>query len=190
MSQLLQELGLSQRELQDKVIERLCDRLVNATKYDENGEDWIADTAFHTELHERVQKAVDAKFDALAAEHVLPKLDERIQNLVLQRTNEWGEKKGEPVSLTEHLIQRAEHYMTEEVNYEGKAKRQDSYNWRRAGTRIEYAIDKYLQYTVDRAMKDVLQNANNVLTEGLKKAVSVKLDELKDKLEFTAKAKR
>lgn len=189
MSAVLKELGFTQAELQDKVIERLCDRLLNATNYDEDGDTWIGDSTFHTELNDRIQKAVDAKFDALAAEHVEPKLDERIQNLILQRTNEWGEKKGEPITLTEYLIQRAEHYMLEEVNHDGKAKRQDAYNWRRAGTRIEYAIDRYLQYHIQTAMETILKDANNVLTEGIKRGVEIKLDELKKRLKVSATVK-
>jgi hypothetical protein len=51
-------------------------------------------------------------------------------------------------------------------------------------------IDKHLQYSIETAMKQMLADANSVLVGGMAEAVKVKLNELRDSLTFTVKAKR
>lgn len=180
-------LGLTQDELRNLVVNRIVDNFVGGMIDGDDPAHSFPD--FERRIQSLIKDHVDAKFRELADSVVLPKLDERIENLVLQQTNGWGEKKGEPVTLTEYIVQRAEAYMQEPINFQGKTREQDSYNWKAAGPRIAYAVDRHIQYSIEAAMKQILADANNQLVSGIKGAVEAKLSELKGSLQVTAKIK-
>jgi hypothetical protein len=174
----LVDLGFTKEELQKRVVEHIAAQVMEGTFHDEDGEEFSGDSKFAKTLHEHVRKQIDASIAGLAAKYVLPNVQAYIENLTLQTTNQWGEKQGKPVTFIEYLTQRAEAYMQEEVNYEGKTKGQDSYNWRKSQTRISHLIHQHLHYSIETAMKNALATANSVIVEGLKKTVEIKLGEV------------
>ena len=93
------------------------------------------------------------------------------------------------MTFVEYLTKRAEKFMLEDVSYDGKVKGQDSYSWHKAGTRIEYMIDKYLQNHIENWAKKALSEANKAIVEGLEKAVKIKLQEILAKLQVDVKTK-
>jgi hypothetical protein len=103
-----------------------------------------------------------------------------VEGIVLQRTNEWGEKTGKSVTFTEYLVERAEAYMTEKVDYQGRSKAEvrDSYGWKPNQTRIVSLIDQHLQYGIATATEQALKSANERIAEGIKDAVAMKLQEV------------
>lgn len=188
MSQLLEELGLSQRELQDRVIEKLCEHLLRAEHYDEDGETWLHDSAFQRELDKRIKTRVEDTINAIAEKHILPNVSSYIENLTLQETNQWGEKKGEPVTFIEYLIERANNYMLEKVDHNGKAKADSGgFSWSGKQTRITYMIHEHLQYSISTAMQQALKSANANIVKGLEKTCREKLAEIANQMKVTVK---
>jgi hypothetical protein len=169
----LAELGFTQEQLQDRVVEGIIDRLT------------ISDGGDDSELFRRLENVVEEKIneavESLANKHVLPNVTKYLENLCLQETNKYGEKKGEKKTFIEYLVARAEHYMTEKVNFQGKVKSEDSYQWRESTTRISYLIHEHLHYHIENAMKEAMKNANDSIIGGIEKAVKMKLTEVAEK---------
>ena len=183
-----EQIGITQEELQERVVDGLIERILGS-KADDDDDNYVRRTVMD-EAQQVVVEAINAKVDAIAAAHILPRIEAMIEGLVLQQTNKWGEKIGNPVTFTEFIIQRAEAWMVEDVNFEGKSKGQDSYSWKKDTTRMAFMIDRHLQYHIENAMKQVLKDANSKIAEGIEQAVKIKLNEISLALEPSLKKKR
>ncbi len=187
----LEELGVTKEELQDRVVAKIADSLLSSMvewRDEETGDEGIApepsqlQRLLETRCREMISTAVTEMGDKL----VLPRVNELIEGCVLQKTNEWGEKTGKPVTFTEYLVNRAERYITEEVNFEGKNKDQNgSYSFSKAGTRIAYMIDKHLQYSIQNAITAMLKDANSQIADGITKTIKIKMEEVLSKVKVT-----
>src|SRR5690606_18153600 len=123
---------------------------------------------FKRSLDSLVKERIDAKINELAERFILPDVATYIENLTLQETNKWGEKTGEPLTFIEYLTKRAEAYMQEQVNYEGKSKEEaGSYSWHGKQTRIAYLIHQHLHHSIERAMKDAMKIATSQIAQGI-----------------------
>lgn len=185
----LESLGLDQDKLADKLVDRLAQNMLTSIGYDEDGDEWFGTSPFANKLNNMVKARLDKIVSDLADKHVLPRVNEMVEGLVLQQTNQWGEKIGQPVTFIEYLTQRAENWMREEVSYDGKTKGQDSFNWRKYGTRVEYLLDKHLQYSIESAMKAAVGEANKTIAGGLVDAVKIKLAEISSSLKVKVETK-
>ena len=176
----LADLGITKDELLGRLVAKITDGIDD-------------DTAFQSDLHRRIDKAIEAAVDAVADRTITPNIESYIKDHCLQRTNEWGEAKGEPLTFTEYLVERAEAYMLEPVDFDGQTKgerRRSGYgNFRDATTRLAYMIDKHLHYHIEKAMETVLGNANSTIAEGLKEAARTQIDKLRDKLSVEVKTR-
>lgn len=175
-----ESLGFSRSEVLDRIVDKIAKSVLSDVSMDEEGDGFHRRSTFAALLETRVQQKIDASVEAIAAKHVLPNISEYVETLTLQQTNKWGEKVGDSVTFIEYLTQRAQHYLTEKVNYEGKTKEEsrDSYSWREAQTRISYLINAHLQYSIETAMKDALKIANSAISTGITDAVKIKLTEI------------
>ena len=183
----LELLGMTQEELQDRVIDKLVRDLLVEKYVDEDGNDSENDSEFLVSLKELVKKAIGKKVAEIAEAHILPKVGNYIENLTLQKTTQWGEKKGKPFTFNEYLIDAAENYMKEPVSHNGKTKAEDSYNWRANTTRIVYLIERHLQYSISTAMDQAMKDANSHIVAGIEKAIRMALKEVNVKLGATVK---
>lgn len=175
----LEALGITQDKLVELVVERLVE---NATAYiipGEDGEPVEKTSRLWDALTKRVQHAIDTRIAALAEKNVIPHVTNIMENLVLQTTNKWGEKVGKPVTFIEYMTQRAEAYLTEPVNFEGKSKSEDGYGygWKQAQTRISHLIHQHLHYSIETAMKNALGTTTSAIREGLLSTAKIKLEE-------------
>lgn len=179
----LADLGLTQEDLRDRVVEQIADQLVGGETYDENGNPRRCASDFLTQMRDRVKKVIDARVESVANECVLPRVAEMIESIVMQETNSWGEaKKVPPLTFREYLVKRAEAYMTEEVDYEGQSKKRDSYgSWRPSGTRMVYAIHKHLDNEIKEAMQKALSVGNQTLAKALYETCRVQINEAASK---------
>lgn len=174
----LESLGLTQDELANRVVAKIADSVMTGVHFDEDGEEYVDDSKFMRTLNQKVQAMLDAKVDEIGEKHVLPKVTAMVENLVLQETNKWGEKRGEPVTFVEYMVGRAEAYMKEPVNYEGKTKEQSgSYSFSATQTRVTNLIEKHLHYSIDTAMKAALNDATTNIAKGINETVRLKLNE-------------
>lgn len=186
----LESLGLDQDKLAEKLVDRLAQNMLTSIGYDEDGGDWFGTSPFARKLNDMVKARLDQVVNDLADKHVLPRVNEMVEGLVLQQTNQWGEKVGTPVTFIEYLTQRAEVYMQEPVNYEGKTQKESgSYGWSKAQTRITHLVEKHLHYSIDSAMKDALKIANSAIATGIEQTVKTKLSEITQGLSVAVKTK-
>lgn len=173
----LESLGLSRAEL----IERLIERLVSEMSGEEIG----------SKVRDLVQKRTDETVARLAEERVLPNVQEYVENLTLQETNRWGEKVGRSLTFVEYLAERAEAYLAEKVNFEGKTKGEAvGLGWRGEQTRITHMVHQHLHYRIESAMKDALKVVMDSLSEDLAETARMKLQDLAKGLRVQVQQKR
>lgn len=169
--------SLTRDEVIDRVVERIMADL-------ENG------AGIAVPLDRAITAQVDAAVKRVAEEKILPLVKNGIDTLILQHTNAWGEKVGAPVTFIEYIIQRAEAYLTELVNYEGKSKSENPFSyWQGTQTRITQMVHQHLHYSIQTAMEKALKDANSAIIGGIEATVKIKLQEVADKLKVTATAK-
>lgn len=191
MSIDLKALGFTQEELQDRVVESIVGQLMTDRVYDPDSDhEYPRHSQFREELKKRVKQRIDEKIDELAQKFVLPNVAEYIENLTLQETNRWGEKTGEPVTFIEYLVGRAQAYMQEMVNYEGKSKEEAGpYSWNGKQTRITHLINSHLHYSIETAMKDAMKVATGEIAKGIHETAKIKLNEIAAGLKTTVTVK-
>jgi hypothetical protein len=188
----LEALGITTEELQDRVIDKIVGRILTNREWDyETEEEYESNSDFARKLKKRVQEMIDQKINDMADKHILPNVSQYIENLTLQETNKWGEKKGESVTFIEYLANRAEEYMREEVDLDGKGKgEQASYSWSGSKqSRITYLIHRHLQYSISEAMKNALKIANASIADGIQETVKMKLAEVVNGIKLSVSVK-
>jgi hypothetical protein len=180
----LEALGLSKEKLIERLLDHLSDQILTETFTDSDGYPDYGDSPLARKLKARVQKQIDAAVAAIGDEHVMPQITKMVEDVCLQQTNEWGEKRGEPLTFTEYLVQRADAYLREEVDYDGRARGENRYSssWSKKGTRIVYLIDKHFQYHIEKAMREAYENADKTIKGGIQKAVEQALQKIKVQL--------
>ncbi len=189
----LEALGLTKKAVEEKVIEVAVERLLSGATYDESGNVEYIDSKLHDKMKALVKERIDETVNIFGEKHILPNVSEYIQNITLEKTNQWGEKQGDGKTFIEYLVQQAENYMTEEVDADGKTKKEHrgggSY-WTGSTTRIVYMIDKHLNYEIKEAMKQALVNANSSISMGIQEAVKMKLAEIQESLSISVISKK
>lgn len=172
------DLGLSPDELREEVIERAATKLRDSI-----------DSGDYGHLDRIVKEATDKAVSKYIEKTLIPMLEKNIEAVVFQSTNEWGEKRGKAVTFREYLVERANAWIREEVNYEGKPKGTDSYSWRPHQTRIAHMIHQHLHFHIEAAIKKMLQTANDQLVGGIQETVKLKLAEIHTALSVKSEVK-
>lgn len=187
----LESLGFTKEELQERAIARIVDAVMTDRVYDHDDDcEYERHSQFREDLKKRVKARIDEKVDELAQKFVLPNVSQYIETLTLQTTNQWGEKKAEPLTFVEYLVQRAEAYMTEKVSYDGKSKGESGgYSWTGTQTRITYLVHQHLHYSIETAMKDALKVATGAIAKGINETARLKLSEIAESLKVDVKTK-
>jgi hypothetical protein len=173
-------LGLTKEDLQERVIERIVEKsLLTLSFADPESDDTVqVPSVLSKQIDKRIKEHIEATINALAEKHILPNVSQYIENLTLQKTTEWGEKVGKPMTFLEYMIQRAEAHIQEPVDRSGQTKEQAGYNWSKSTTRIAFLVNSHLQYNIETAMKQALTTANAAIVGGIEQAVKIKLDEV------------
>lgn len=186
----IQSLGFTQEELQQRVVDACVQRVFEITSMDEEGFEFTDQSPLAKRLEAAVRGAIDAKVSEIAEKHILPLTTKFIENVTLQETNKWGEKTGKSMTFIEYLIQRAEAYLLEDVDFQGRAKSAaDSYSWKKAQTRLTHMVHEHLHYSIDSAMKTAVANANAVIVGGIQDTVKTKLGEIARALKVSVATK-
>lgn len=187
----LEALGISKEELQDRIVERAVERLFETAGMDEYGDEVIEKSPLAGRLEKAVRSAIEARVSKIAEDHVLPITGELVESIVLQETNQWGEKKGTPVTFREFLVQRADAYLREPVDYHGlgKSESRDSYNWNSKNTRVVHLIHQHFDFRIKEAMEQAVKVANESIAGGIQEAVKVKLAEVVNGLKVQVQTK-
>jgi hypothetical protein len=167
-------LGLTQEELQNRVVHQIAYAAMQGWVDYPGGEEG-EQTRLGRELSTHAKKAIDAAVERIAAEAVVPKIDEMVSNLVLKQTDRWGHPTGDPISLEEYLATRGEEWLTAKVNYSGAT---PSYNDNHQQARLVFLVHQQLESAVTRTVKILFADANKRLTDGLNEVVKNHLDQL------------
>jgi len=187
----IESLGFSQEELQDRVIQRVADQVMEGVSLHDDLDDEgniRSPSSFAARIEAIVQERIDATIADIAEKHLLPNVSEYIEKFTIQRTNEWGEAKGEPKTFTEYLVERAENYIVEPVDYNGKTKGESGgFSFHANQTRIVHLIDKHLQYHISVAVGNALKDLNSRLSQGIADTVKAQLAKALQKLKVEAK---
>lgn len=184
----LEELGFTKEELQDRVVEAAVERLFTSSGMDDNGDVHYKRSIFREKMEKLIAERIDNLIKKFADEQILPKIDTYVENLVLTETNKWGEKQKAPVTFVEYLTKRAEDYITETVDYNGKSKSEgDSYSWSGKQSRIAHMIHRHLHYNVESAVKTALQDLNSKVAGGVENTVKITLQEVLNNLKVGVK---
>ena len=178
----LAALGLTREDLEEKLLDRLTDKFID------NDYDYVQ--SIHRQVSEQVSSAVvdtvRAKFD----EHVLPRVDALVEEATFQKTNQWGEPRGESQSFKEFLVSEAERYLTEKVDSDGASKGEGKYQWKGRTTRLAWMVHKQLHHAVSIAMEEALKDANQKLAKSINEVVRDKLKEVTDSVQVAVKTRR
>lgn len=167
----LAALGITKDDILNKLVDQISDRLVGS-------EDEYA-REFEKRLQDAAKNQINACFSAAMEKHVIPKVKEMTENICFQATTSWGEKKGAPLSFVEYLVQRADAFIREEVDYRGNPKGSDSYNWSAKSTRIAHMIHEHLDHHIQEAMKKAVGSAHVSIANGINDAVRMAINNLK-----------
>jgi len=187
MSDILSTIGITQEELQQRVVDKIVAQVMTTEITDD--ETGLPYTAVAEAMNAHVRSAVNAKVAELAEKFVVPQVETLIENFTMQTTNKWGEKTGQPTTFIEYLTQRAEAYLTEPVDYEGKTVERGSYG-KATQARIAHLIEKHLHYNISNAITAALKDLNSKIADGLAKTVQLKLAEALAGLTVKTEVKR
>lgn len=184
----LKELGIEPSELVEKIVEKAVERLLEGYTDEDTG-DWVA-PGIEKRITKQIEEITNARVSEFANEHIKPRIADTIEKITFQKTNEWGDKKSEALTFREYLIQRAEKWMVEEVDFDGKSREENTWgSWKKAGTRVAFMIDKHLQYHIENSVKTALLNANQKIATGLADAVKIKLHEAANEIKVSVKTR-
>lgn len=189
-------LGITQEEMIDRVVEALSDKLLTdrrmfCDEYGNDGETSVS-SSFAKRMEKIIADRIDARIEEIGNQYVIPRVDDMISGFVLQKTNNWGEKTGKSVTLTEYIVARAEEYASEKVDFNGRSESEcRSYHtsFSPYTTRIPYLIDKHIGFAIERMSKEVLSRAFGVASDSLKSAVEVALKDAASKVKISATIK-
>lgn len=174
----LELIGLTQEDLQKQVVDKIANHFLDGHP----GESDIVDEVLGV-LRKTTKEHIDQTVAAVALRHVLPNITKYIEELTLQETNRWGEKKGKELTFTEYLVARAEAYLSEKVSYAGKTKAEaGQYSWRGEQTRITHLVHQHLHHNIETAMKGAAKTVNDALADGIAETVKIKLGEIQKSL--------
>lgn len=184
----LEALGVSAEDLAERIVDQAVHALLYSTGVDDNEEERTYASQFKREIEKRVQEAVDAKISALAAEHVIPRVGELIEQADMQQTSRYGEPKGEKLTFKEYIASRAQAYMTEDVNSSGESKAEcrDSYSFRVAGPRLTVLMRLYIQQTLEKHAKEAVSDVNKVIAQNIEKAAKAAIASAADAIKVRA----
>lgn len=186
----LSAIGINQDELQQRVVDKIAESVLRYESSDEDGDPvWVASDMARS-MDKLVRERINAEVQRLADAHVLPKVSQMVESIVLQQTNEWGEKTGKPVTFIQYLVQRADFYMNEKVDFQGKPKSAaGGCSWNGTQTRLTHLVHEHLHYSIDTAMKGALSQVNAAIVPALAETAKAKLSEIAASLKVEVKTK-
>lgn len=176
MSIDLQTLGFTQEELQNRVVDQLCGRLMDGPICDDDGR---ASSGITAKINAKISAMVDEKLTAMMAATIGPSLASYIEKIVITPTNAYGERKGTPQTLVEYMTTAAAAYLNETVDDKGNGKGRDSYNWKPETTRAVWLANRELRDSIVAAMNTTLAGTNATIGAAIADAVKMSVENIK-----------
>ena len=176
-------LGISQEEMQNRVVNAIAEKLMSKTimtQWDENeDQEKIVNTKFAKAVIDKINEHFKNKVDELFNEQIAGKIDNLLTNYIIKETNQLGESLGKERTVTEFIIERFNVFIKEQVDSKGNPKRKNDCYFKPQGTRLTVAVDTYFKDHLEKAMKTILKNTDKTLieevTESFRKIISTQL---------------
>lgn len=186
-----EELGFTRRELQERIVQNVSKELLVGFTTDEDGEAHATPSVFKEEMKLLITGEIKDRVKTAVEEHVLPQVKQRIETLVLEETNRFGEKiPGKTYTFIEYLIKCADDHMMETVDFQGRGTGHPghaSHYKAKTQTRLTHMIHGHLHYSIDKAMQAAIKEANSKLTTSIAETAVLKLKEIADSLSVSVK---
>ena len=172
----LSALGISSEDLVQRIVDSVSESLINGDEnFDIDG--------FYTKLKDAAQARTDAAVERIMNEQLGPRIDQYIAELKLQKTSEYGEKKGEPMTFLEYINTLASEWLHTIVDIEGKPTTRYS-SKSNAQTRIMWMIDKRIAASMQEALAKCVAESLGYLKDGLKTAAAEQLDRIAESIKL------
>lgn len=110
---LLAQIGLTQEELQDRVVNRIVGIVMYSHSADDEGREHVLESRFRQQIQDHATAAIDKAVTAIGDKFIVPAMKEFVETFTIQETNKWGDKIGQKLTFTEYLVKRAEEYSQE-----------------------------------------------------------------------------
>lgn len=183
----LKALGITEAEITERVVERIVEQLMVRHLQGDDDRDYERAPAFQEKMQKHVADRIDSAVQAMADKVLVPNVETFIANFKMKETSSWGEAKGKEWTFTEWLVERADRWMNEPVNGQGKTKDQDSYSWRASTTRLGHAVYEHLDYRIKSAMTEALSDMNKKIGHAVAKTVEIQLADVLSALKKSGK---
>lgn len=170
----IEDLGLSKNDLVKLIVDKIF-------------EEFYIDSQRHYEetINKEIRERIDKTIEDIGEKEIFPKVKEKIENICIEQTNNFGEKKGEPLTFIEYITKRAEEYMLEPVDRTGKSIDKGSYAYNKdAHTRLMWLVSNSLSYSIECAVKDMLKDANKTIAKSIQETVTQTLKEVSQKIKI------
>lgn len=174
----LDSLGISNEELLERVVDKIVDNVMHTGSSDDEGSWYGRESELSKRLKQILTERIDVAIRAALETHVLPKAEQMISAMVIQQTNSYGEPKGEPVTLTEHAVKKADEYLMMQVDYEGRdTKKPGEYGYDPKQTRLCHLVDKHIHKDIAEAVTASMKECTGVVARALHETMRIKLNE-------------
>jgi len=181
----LKELGFTQEELQQKVVETIVHDLMKQKNYDYD-EDCacLGDSAFSRKLSSMMDDKIEESMRAMFEQKASGEIKVMIDEFIINHTDKCGEKINESESLSQFIVKKAESILNERVKFNGV--KSDSYNSRDTTTRLEYmfnkAFDGKVSKLIDESVDHIKQTIENSLEESIQQRISTAFTKMRANL--------
>ena len=173
----LEALGVSAEDLAERIVDQAVHSLLYSTGFNQETEEEVTyENKFKRAIEAKIQQTVDTKISAIAEEHILPRVGEMIEKADMRKTNRYGEPQTPSLTFKEYIAHRAESYMTEDVDYQGKSKadledkKESTYNWRSCGPRLTVLMRNYIRDSLEASAKAAVSDVNKAIANNIEKA--------------------
>ncbi len=188
-----EDFGLTKEEMLDRLITKMAESFLGMDMENEgpSEDSRFSKTTVLKHIQNMIKEQVEKSVSAIADEHVLPRVDEIITGMVIQTTNQFGEKKGSSKTLTEFVVETAENYLSEEVDSQGKNRKQATQygsTFKPAQNRLMHAVNSHIKDKLNTALTNATKDVHKTFSDGVALAVDKMLKDMRVSFMATVKS--
>lgn len=189
MSISFSDLGITSEELTDRIVDQAVSQLLEHTAWDPDGDEHTSPSELGKRLQATVRERLDAQFDEFAQSVIQPSVEQMLERMVFPSTNRYGEPKAPPQTLREHLAARADAWLGEEVDREGRSfeeARRQGRGWDKSTKRIQWVISQHLDAELRAAFNKIMASATGELLRAIEATAKERLASIASTLKLQA----
>lgn len=184
-----EQLGITKDDIAERVAAKIASSMLTeySTEFDdETGEEVPVEkpSPFRTLVKKRVDAKITEAVDSIAEKVMSGDLEEKLESLTFPQTNSYGEPKRDPLTLREFIARRADSYLTEKVDYQGRTGYNASGQDR---IRVVWMLEQFLNERIKEEMTRSLASANAQIANGIAAAVKESLADITRRIKAEVK---